>query len=323
MAIPTKPAGRLFGAALAAALALAVAGCGLSGGSVDEGSLAKDAELDGASLTVGSKEFTEQLVLCSISSLALRSAGAEVTEECGMSGSDTVRTALTSGQIDLYWEYTGTAWISFLKETKPLTDPNEQYEAVADADKKNKVSWLDPAPFNNTYAIAVKQATGEKLGVETISDYAKLLDSDPGQASLCVATEFVKRDDGLPGLEKAYGFTTPKDNLKQLKDGAIYNAVSKGDPCVFGEVFATDGRIRALDLTVLEDDKKFFPVYNPAATVRTSVLKKHPEIAKVLNPIAKALDNATMQKLNAQVDVDGESPEQVAEDWLKSKGFIG
>ncbi|MQA25430.1 MAG: glycine/betaine ABC transporter substrate-binding protein [Micromonosporaceae bacterium] len=325
MATPTtRSLRRLLAAAVPLALAVAVTGCGLGDEPVDKGSLAKDVSLDGVELTVGSKEFTEQLVLCSITSLALKSAEAAVTEKCGMSGSDTVRTALESNAIDIYWEYTGTAWISFLKETKPLTDSKEQYDAVAKADKeKNDIAWLDRAPLNNTYAIAVKQGTGDELGVETISDYAKLLDSDPDAATLCVATEFVKRDDGLPGLEKAYGFTVPKDKLKQLKDGAIYNAVDKGDPCVFGEVFATDGRIGALNLTVLEDDKKFFPVYNPAPTLPVSVLKDNPDIAKVLNPIAAALDNETMQRLNAEVDVEGRSAEQVAEAWLKSQDFIG
>lgn len=322
----TRPISRTLRlAAGTALLALAVTGCGLDGGgSVDKGELAEGAKLDGATLTVGGKEFTEQQVLCHITILALKSAGAEVTEKCGISGSNTVRKALESGSIDVYWEYTGTAWISYLKETKPLTDSKEQYDAVAKADKeKNKIAWLDPAPFNNTYAIAVNRKSADELAVKTISDYAELVKSDPEKASLCVASEFVGRDDGLPGLQKAYGFSVAKANLKELEAGAIYSGIDKGDPCTFGEVFVTDGRIKALDLVVLEDDKKFFPVYNPAPTLPTKVLDEHPDIAKVLNPIAAALDNATMQRLNAKVDADGESAERVAEDWLKSKKFIG
>ncbi|MGH3727584.1 MAG: glycine betaine ABC transporter substrate-binding protein, partial [Micromonosporaceae bacterium] len=192
------------GAALPIALAVSLTGCGLDSGSVDKGSLAEDASLEGATLTVGSKEFTEQLVLCQITMLALKSAGAEVNEKCGISGSNTVRKALESGSIDLYWEYTGTAWINYLKETTPLKDPKEQYDAVVKADKeKNKIAWLDPAPFNNTYGIAVSRKIADDLGITTISDYAELVKSDPEKASLCVASEFAGRDDGLPGLQKA------------------------------------------------------------------------------------------------------------------------
>src|SRR5690606_38820574 len=111
----------------------------------------------------------------------------------------TVRKALESGSIDLYWEYTGTAWINYLKETTPLKDSKEQYDAVVKADKaKNKIAWLDPAPFNNTYGIAASKETADKYKTKTISDYAKLVKSNPTAASMCVASEFAGRDDGLP-----------------------------------------------------------------------------------------------------------------------------
>lgn len=238
----------------AAVLGLALAGtaCGSTTAKVEPGSLAKAGSLKGVTFTVGSKEFTEQLILCHITSLALRSAGAKADEKCGLSGSNTVRKALTSGSIDLYWEYTGTGWISYLKHTKPITDPTKQYQAVAKEDlAKNNIKWLSPAPLNNTYAIAVKAATAKKLGVSTLSDYAKLVKADPDKASMCVASEFAGRNDGLPGLEKAYGFKVPSGSLATLGEGAIYSAIGKGDPCNFGEVFTTDGRIKGLGLTVL------------------------------------------------------------------------
>lgn len=312
-------------AAAVLAVALAAGGCSIGGGkTVTAGSLAQGASLKGATLTVGSKEFTEQEVLCQITSQALRSAGATTNEKCGLSGSNTVRSALTSGQIDMYWEYTGTAWISYLKHTTPITDPAKQYQAVAAEDvAKNNIEWLTPAPFNNTYALAAKTEVAQQLGVKTVSDYAKLAQTDPAKASLCVASEFVARSDGLPGLEKAYGFTEPAAQVATLAEGAIYNSISKSSPCNFGEVFTTDGRIKGLGLTPLVDDKNFFPVYNPAINIRKSVADANPNVAKVLDPISQALDTTTMQDLNAQVDIQGMTPTKVAQTWLQSKGFIG
>lgn len=319
-------------AAVAAALALLTGGCALGddsdGGAtsskVAPGSLAKLASLKGVKVTVGSKEFTEQLILCEITAQALQSAGATVKRECGLSGSDTTRKALTSGTIDMYWEYTGTAWISYLDHTKPVPGAEAQYKAVADEDKaKNKIVWLDRAPFNNTYAIAASGKVVQRTGVTSLSQYAKLAKSKPADASLCVNGEFSSRNDGLPGVQKTYGFKLPASSVKTLEEGAIYNAIGKSDPCNFGMVATTDGRIKGLKLTVLKDDKAFFPVYNPAVTIRKQVLDAHPGIAKVLNPIAKALDTNLMQNLNSQVDIDGMRPPETATKWLKSKGFIG
>ncbi|HEX6445987.1 MAG TPA: glycine betaine ABC transporter substrate-binding protein [Streptosporangiales bacterium] len=304
---------------------MTLAGCSLSNSpSAKKGSLADKANLKGATLTVGSKEFTEQLVLCNITALALQSAGATVKTKCGLSGSNTTRTALTSGSIDMYWEYTGTAWINYLKHTTPIKDSAKQYDAVAKQDlSENQIKWLDASSANNTYAIAVKTTTANQLQVKSISDYAKLANSDPKKASVCIASEFAGRSDGWPGLEKAYGFKVPKADTANLAEGAIYNAIAKGKSCSFGEATTTDGRIQALKLTVLDDDKTFFPIYNPALTVRQSVYKKYPGIAKVINPIAKNLDTKTLQDLNGRVDVKGQDPKKVAEDWLKSKGYIG
>ena len=314
-------------AALGVATVLLAAGCSIGGGGAKDasaGSLAQGASLSGATLTVGGKEFTEQLVLCQMTIQALRSAGATVNEKCGLTGSSTVRTALTSGQIDMYWEYTGTAWINYLGHTAPITDPTQQYQAAAQEDRaKNQIEWLNPAPFNNTYAVAVKDSVAQQLGVKAIADYAKLAQTDPAKASLCVASEFVGRSDGLPGLEKAYGFTVPPGGTATLAEGAIYNSVAKSNPCNFGEATTTDGRIKGLGLVSLVDDKNFFPVYNPAVTVRKSVVDANPNVAKVLNPIADALDTATIQDLNTQVDIKGQQPADVAKTWLQSKGFIG
>jgi len=164
-------------------------------------------------------------------------------------------------------------------------------------------------------------AAAKELGVTTISDYARLVHTNPSKASMCVASEFAGRSAGLPRLEKAYGFTVPKAGLASLAEGASYDAVGKGNPCIFGETTTTDGRIKALELTVLDDDKQFFPVYNPALTVRESVYNDHPALAKIVEPIALALTNEILQQLNGDVDVKGKDPTQVAQAWLQAKGF--
>ncbi|MQA61127.1 MAG: glycine/betaine ABC transporter substrate-binding protein [Actinophytocola sp.] len=304
-----------------------LAGCSLGDAppsDVSAGSLAEAGDLSGVEVTVGGKEFTEQLILCEVTAQALESAGAKVERSCGMSGSSTVRSALTSGDVDLYWEYTGTGWITHLGETKAIADPTELYQTVAEADEKqNSIVWLEPSPANNTYAVAASKEQADKLGVSTLSDYAKLAKSDAGAADFCGAAEFFGRDDGWPGLQDAYGFKLPKGNVSELAAGAIYNSIDKAKPCAFGEVFATDGRIAALDLVVLEDDKKFFTAYNPSVTIRKEALDTNPAIADVLAPVAEALTDETLQALNAEVDVDGATPEKTAKEWLTKEGFVG
>jgi osmoprotectant transport system substrate-binding protein len=283
-----------------------------------------DGALEGASITVGSKEFTEQKVLGQITVLALENAGADVDDQTGLAGSVAARKAMLSGDIDMYWEYTGTGWITHLKETKPIPDSAEQYQAVADRDlKENKIRWLDPAPANNTYAFAVKSESFEELGVKKMSDFKTLVEQRPKDASVCVGEEFTARDDGLPGVQKTYDFEFTK--VTKIDEGLIYTETDKGadggGKCNFGEVFITDGRIKANDLKIIEDDKAFFPKYNPSLNVRDDTLQKYPQIEEVFKPIAAKLDDATMQTLNAQVDVEGLTEDEVAEQWLEEQGF--
>jgi osmoprotectant transport system substrate-binding protein len=308
-----------------AALALLASACGSDddGDTTAGGTDTTEAGvLSGASFTVGSKEFTEQLILGQITIQVLEDAGADVSDETGLVGSNTVRAALTSGDIDMYWEYTGTGWINHLGNTAPVKGEREQYDAVAKADlEKNGVTWLEPAPFNNTYAIATSSENATALGVTSLADLAPLQQRSPNDFTLCAAAEFLARDDGLPGLETAYGFTFG-NKISELELGLVYASVDKGDPCKFGEVFATDGRIAALGLTVLKDDKQFFASYLPALNVRRGV-EQTAELRTVFGPVAAALDTATMQELNSRVDVDGEQPEDVARSFLTDKGLIG
>jgi osmoprotectant transport system substrate-binding protein len=278
-------------------------------------------DLAGKSFTVGSKEFTEQLILGQITKLVLEDAGATVKDQTGLVGSPVVREALVSGDIDMYWEYTGTGWITHLKNTAPVVGTKEQYEAVKAADAANGIVWLEPAPLNNTYAIALATEKATELGLATLSDVATWATANPAAATICAASEFLARDDGLPGLEAAYGmkFATPAT----LELGLIPPAIDKGTDCVFGEVFATDSRVVQLGLTVLEDDKSFFPAYQPSLNVRKEVFDANPGLADLFAPVAAALDTATMTALNAKVDVDGQEAAEVATQFLTEKGLIG
>jgi osmoprotectant transport system substrate-binding protein len=311
---------RLVG--LIAVLAVVAAGCGGAGGG--GGGATGDIDLSGAELTVGSKEFTEQLILGQITLQALESAGATVNDQIGLAGTVAARKALESGEIDMYWEYTGTGWITHLGHTDPIPDRQEQFEAVAKEDlQQNNIEWLEPpAPANNTYALAVRSEAYEDLGVEKLSDFKQLIEENPEEATICVGTEFSTRDDGLPGLEKAYGFQFPTENVVKIDEGQIYQETDKGERCNFGEVFQTDGRIANLDLELVEDDKSFFPIYNPALNVREDVMKEYPQIAKLFAPISEKLTTKELQELNAKVDVEGQLEDQVAEEWLSENGFI-
>jgi osmoprotectant transport system substrate-binding protein len=301
-----------------------LAGCGglsSSGPSAKAGSLAQQVNLEGKSYSVGGKNFDEQLVLCQIAVAALESVNAKVTDRCNVGGTDATRKALLGGDIDLYWEYTGTAWVSFLHQM-PIQDSKAQYEAVKQRDlAQNNIVWLQPTPFNNTYAFAVKSERAQQLGLRTLSDMAAYIRSgQPG--NVCIETEYQNRDDGFVGLQRTYGFQVPPDRVRVLQTGAIYQATADQKECLFGEVFTTDGRIPQLGLTVLQDDKLYHPLYNAAPTMRKEVYDRDPNIAKAFAPISAALTNEVMAELNRQKSAQGKPERQVARDWLAQQGFI-
>ena len=317
-----RPARRYL---LLAALVLTVfaVGCAGEGG----GSIGENYQLSGPQgsvrLAVGSKNFTEQEVLGHITRLALEAANAEVIDRTGLGGTEDVRRALISEDIDMYWEYTGTGWTVHLAEPNPISDPQEQYEAVAGRDlERNNIEWLAPAPANNTYAIAVREGAydGE---VETISDLGRLIEERPDEASLCVGSEFHERADGLPGLEEHYDLRFSAVDVSVLADSTVYGAVQNGERCNFGSVFKTDGRISQLGLRLLEDDEGFFAAYNPSLNIRKETLERYPELAELFAPISEKLDTETLRELSGAVLVEGDSPEEVAELWLQENGFVG
>ena len=335
--IPGRPCAYLPRLLLLALLVLSpglAAGCGAGGGAGsgggDEVKIAGDQfRLSGtqrdAQFAVGSESFTEQEVLGSIAIQVLEAADATVIDRTGLGGNEAVRQALEEGEIDLYWEYTATGWLVHLGETSPKPDPQAQYEAVARQDlEENGIRWLDPAPGNDTYAIATSEETRRDLDVRTVSDLGRLIEERPKEATLCLNNDddFRTRFDGLPGLERAYGFSFPEENLIEMSVDAVYDATDEGEICNFGVVFTTSGFIQELDLQLLEDDEDFFAVYNPSLTVRQSVYKQYPQLREIFAPISDKLDTETLRRLNYQVDVGNKTPEKVAEGWLRENGFI-
>ena len=299
------------------------AGGGTGGGGAAPGAAIRPEDFEGVRFTVGSKEFTEQLVLGQITVEALKAGGALVRDSTGLEGSEATRQALTSGDIDMYWEYTGTAQLVFL-EQEPTSDAARQYESVSRADEANGITWLDPAPANNAFAIAARREVRRPLEVTELSDLGELVERSPDDAALCLAEEFATRPDGLAGIEETYGFEYPEDLLVEMpNEGVIYDEIQRGARCTFGEVFLTDGRIEANNLYVLDDDKKFSTTYNPSLNVRTEVLERHPMLRDLFNDIAAGLDTSTLRDLNAQVDVDGRRPDEVARGFLETNGFTG
>jgi len=313
--------------ALVAATALLASGCGLESSfalpfEVGPGSIRPAPELSGVAVAVGSKDFTENQVLGYIAEVALTAAGAEVRDMTNIQGSNSSRQALITGDIDLSWDYTGTGWISYLGNTEPVPGERAQYEAVRDADlARNGLRWLEYAAVNNTYAFAVTETYAREHGLRTTSDMAELIRRDPGEGVFCLETEFASRNDGFPGVARAYGFDPGSVEVKTFGIGTIYTATAQGS-CNFGEVFTTDGRILGLNLVVLEDDRRFFPQYNAAIVLRDEFADAHPRIAEVMAPVVAELDNDTIRRLNAEVDVEGRDPAVVARDWLADEGFV-
>ena len=308
---------------------IGLAGCGLvsSSGTFKQASLPDGSRpLDGAKLTVTSKSFTEGVILGKITATYLAAAGADVTDLTGAPGSASSRQAQLNGDADILWEYTGTGWVNYHNETETISDPTELWQKVHDIElKENQLVWLPPANFNDTYAFAASTPTAKRLGVKSLSDVAKLPVAD---RTFCVDDEFFSRPDGFKPMLEKYGMPldgpngVPLGNVTRMDAGVVYTSTAKSSPCNFGMVYTTDGRIKNLDLAVLEDDKKFFLPYSGTAVVREDVMKRYPQLNELLGTISERLTDNVMQELNGRVDIDGEDPADVAYDWLLSEKLI-
>ena len=274
------------------------------------------------SASVGAKNFTEQYIMGHMISLLLEDSGFSTSTNFGLS-SNAVRNALTTGQIDMYAEYTGTAWVVYLDNEQQINDPVELYESVKEQDlEENDIVWLDRIPVNNTYALAVKEEFAQEHEIESLTDLAELVNEDPDEYSAAIDFEFFERPDGFPALMEHYDMNLPQGQVNTMEIGLSYEALNRGDVQI-AMVFATDGKLRRFNLQVLEDDRNFFTPYNLAVCVRQPVLDEYPEIEEILEPLANVLDQETMTNLNYRVDAEEQEPEDVAQAFLEEQGLLG
>ncbi len=273
-------------------------------------------------IAVGGKNFTEQYILANFAKVLLEDRGFEVEMKTGV-GSSVCRQSLEHGQMDMYFEYTGTGYTVFLKQDDKeiMSDADKVYEWVKNADAKNGLIWLEPLQFNNTYTLLMREDQAQELGISSISDLAEFMNENPDELTIGVNAEFWERPDGFKPLMKLYDFRVPYGKVRKMDSGLVYQALrDKNVDVSMG--FATDGRIAAFGFTILEDDKNYFPTYNPSPVVREDALEKYPELKEVFQPLSKHLTTTEMQKLNAEVDLENKDEEKVAREWLKANGLI-
>ncbi|WP_027893586.1 ABC transporter substrate-binding protein [Calidithermus chliarophilus] len=279
-------------------------------------------------ITVGSKIDTEGEVLCQMVKLRLEAAGFRVNDRCRTGTTNIVRRALTSGEIDLYPEYTGTALTQFFPEAQveaALTrDAKRGFDKAKELDAKNGIVWLNPAPANNTWAIAVPKALAEKEGLKTMADFARYVNAGK-PVKLAASQEFVDRDDALKAFERVYGFKLKPEQLLILPGGdttQTETAAARGTNGVNAAMaYGTDGAIATLGLVALTDPRGAVAVYQPAITVRKAVLDRYPELATLINPLFATLTEDVLSDLNGQVAL-GKKAADVAAEYLKQKGLI-
>ena len=265
---------------------------------------------------VGWTTDTEQTILGNMAALILEKMGIPVERVANLGGTGIAHQAIIDGSIDIYPDYTGDALANVLKQPV-ITEPQKAWEAVARGyAEQYQITWLAPTPFNNTYALALKEARANELGFTKISDLA----AKAPEWTLGCSVEFAGRPiDGYPGMAKHYGFEF--GSVKPMDTGLMYTAIDAGELDVI-VAFATDARIGKVGLRVLGDDKYFFPSYNAAYTVRDEVLLAHPDVKIQLELLTETLFTPIQIRLNGRADIDGVPPEQVAEEYLKEAGLL-
>jgi len=278
-------------------------------------------------IVVSSKIDTEGGLLGNMILLALRDAGLPVQDKLQLGGTPIMRDAITAGQIDIYPEYTANGAFFFNEgDSDVWKDAAKGYARVAELDKaQNDIIWLDPAPANNTWAIALRQEIATENGLSTMSQLGEWI-AGGGKVKLAASTEFVTSPAALPAFQQTYGFTLKPDQLVQLSGGdtaaTIAAAAQQTSGVNAAMVYGTDGAIAEAGLLVMEDDKAVQPVYEPAPIVRAKVLADHPEIKEILAPIFATLNLQTLQSLNGRIQVGGEPAAAVAQDYLTEAGFL-
>ncbi len=277
-----------------------------------------------APLTLASKNFTEQRILSAITVQYLRAKGFQVEPKTNLATVIT-RNAMINKQIDMTWEYTGTSLIIFNHINKRMT-PQETYDTVKKLDAKLGLVWLQPADMNNTYAFAMQRQRAEKEQIRTMSQLVAKVEqvrkTDPKHNWLLgLDLEFAGRSDGLKPMQALYDMPLDRPQIRQMDPGLVYNAIRDGFVDA-GLVYTTDGRVKGFDLQVLEDDKGYFPSYAVTPVVRADVLQNTPGLEAALNTLSKQFNNQVITELNARVDIDYQTPQQVADAFLKQRGLI-
>lgn len=288
-------------ALLAVACALSFAGCG------------------GKKITIASKQYTENILLSEmLAQLIEAKTDIKVERKQNLGGTSVVFPGMQKGEIDIYVEYTGTANGEILKNTGPVGTPDEVYDRVKKAfAEQYDITWFDPIGINNTYALGVTRAFAQEKQLAKCSDLAPL---SPELRFGANHVFYSRESDGYDATVNTYGFKF-KESLK-LDSSVLYDAIVSGDLDVM-IVYATDAKLKELDLIALEDDKHVYPPYYGAPICRNDTLKAHPELSEVLNSLAGQIDDVTMQELNFKVEGDKRSVEDVAKEFLQSKGLIG
>ncbi|MBL1421658.1 MAG: ABC transporter substrate-binding protein [Alphaproteobacteria bacterium] len=278
-------------------------------------------------ITVSSKIDTEGGLLGNVIYLALENAGFEVEDRIQLGGTPIVRKALISGEIDIYPEYTGNVAFFYNKPSLDVwKDMKQGHEMAKKLDfEGNKIVWLEPANANNTWAIAVRKEIADEGNLKTMSDFGKFVKGG-GDIKFVGSAEFVSNEAVLPAFQKAYDFVLSSDQLLILSGGntaaTIKAAAEQTDGANAAMVYGTDGAISSLGLVVMTDDKGVQPVYAPTPIVREDVLNANPKIAEILNPIFQSFTLTDLQSLNARIALGGESPRDVAREYLEANGFM-
>lgn len=270
------------------------------------------------SIVVGSKNFTEQDILGELVALWVeRRAGLPVERKLHLGGTFICHRALVAGEIDAYVEYTGTAFTAIL-ERPPVSDPETVRREVEERYRERwELEWMPPLGFENTFAMLVRRSTADSLGLVTLSDALPHASGwTPG-----FGYEFAEREDGLPGLQEAYGLEFARaPRLMNLQ--LTYRALAAGEvDLIAGN--STDGQVEALDLVQLQDDRGYFPPYEAAVVTRRETLDRHPGLAEALRELSGRIDTDEMRRLNRDVDVEGRDIREVAREWVERELAAG
>ncbi|HID4133448.1 TPA: glycine betaine ABC transporter substrate-binding protein [Pluralibacter gergoviae] len=277
-----------------------------------------------APLILATKSFTEQHILSAMTVQYLRKKGFQVEPKTNIA---TVisRNAMINKQVDMTWEYTGTSLIIF-NHIKERMTPEQTYETVKKLDAKHGLVWLKPADMNNTYAFAMQRKRAEAEHINTMSEMVAKVEhirqTDPKHNwMLGLDLEFAGRSDGLKPFQQTYNMPLDRPQIRQMDPGLVYNAIRDGFVDA-GLIYTTDGRVKGFDLKVLEDDKGFFPSYAVTPVVRKDTLEANPGLEEALDTLSGLLNNDVIAELNKRVDIDHQTPQQVARDFLRSKDLL-